>query len=165
MADILGHRNAHWVILITLVLAASLAVIPLPSWMSLLRPEWVALVLIYWVIALPYRIGLGVAWLTGFFVDILEGSLLGLNGLCYVIIAWFCLNLYQRMRMFTLWQQSGVIFVLVGFIQLLNLWVLSVSGYYSGANLLVMVGAATSAVVWPFVFVTLRQLRRSFKVS
>lgn len=165
MAPILVKRNANWVILLTLILAASLAIMPLPDWLVLLRPEWVPLVLIYWIIALPYRVGLFVSWMAGFFVDVLEGSLLGLNGLCYVVIAWLCISLYQRMRMFTLLQQSSVVFVLVGFVQLLNLWVLSATSFDAGGNLLVMLSALTSAVVWPFVFVTLRHLRRGFKVA
>ena len=51
------------------------------------RPEWVPMVLIYWVMALPYRIGIGSAWIVGLVLDILEGSILGLNAMALVIIA------------------------------------------------------------------------------
>ena len=165
MVTQLVRRNANWVVVLTLVLAASLAIMPLPDWLSLIRPEWMPLVLIYWIIALPHRIGLGLAWITGFLVDVLEGSLLGLNGMCYVLVAWACISLYQRMRMYTLLQQSSVVFILIAMVQLLNLWVLSITDIDSGGNLLVLLSAFSSAVVWPFVFVTLRQLRRGFKVS
>jgi rod shape-determining protein MreD len=138
---------------------------PLPDWLVLMRPEWIPLVLIYWIMALPYRVGLGVAWIAGFLVDVLEGSLLGLNGLCYVLVAWLCISLYQRLRMFTLLQQSCVVFVFIGIIQILNFWILAITGLNAGSNLLVMLSALTSAVVWPFVFVTLRKIRRTFKVT
>ncbi|MEY3661077.1 MAG: hypothetical protein RLZZ169_1903, partial [Pseudomonadota bacterium] len=71
-------RN-RWVIVLSLVFAGVLAVLPLPGWLELWRPDWVALVLVYWVIALPQRVGLLTAWLVGFLVDVLKGTLLGLN--------------------------------------------------------------------------------------
>ena len=53
------------------------------------------------VVALPDRIGLFSAWIAGFFMDVLEGSLLGLNALALALVAYLALSLYQRMRMFT----------------------------------------------------------------
>lgn len=165
MDSVLGKSHANWIVALTLLVAACLAIVPLPDWLVFLRPEWLPLVLIYWVMALPHRVGLFTAWTVGFFTDVLEGSLLGLNGLCYVLVAWLCFNLYQRFRMFTLLQQSSVVLVLVGIIQIVNFWVLNIAGLNAGGNFLVMLSAVTSAVVWPFVFVTLRHLRRAFSVS
>ena len=58
-----------------------LAVIPLPQWLLWGRPEWIALVLIYWTIALPYRVGIFTALLLGIVVDVLEGAILGQNAM------------------------------------------------------------------------------------
>ena len=62
-----NKHHGGWIILGTLVLAALFTVLPLPDWLEAYRPEWVALVVIYWVVALPDRIGLFSAWITGFF--------------------------------------------------------------------------------------------------
>ena len=50
--------NGYWVILLTFFAAYVLAVLPLPLWLLWARPEWVALLLIYWTIALPQRVGM-----------------------------------------------------------------------------------------------------------
>ena len=43
---------------------------PLPGWLDPFRPEWVALVLIYWCMAVPNRVGVGVAWIVGLLQEV-----------------------------------------------------------------------------------------------
>ena len=154
-----------WIIFGTFVLAAIFTVLPMPRWLESYRPEWVALVVIYWVMALPHRVGLVTAWIAGFFLDVLEGSLLGMNALALALVAYLALSLYQRMRMFTAVQQSSTVLILVGIHQLLAFWVLTANNQNTAPNLIFMISALSSAIVWPFVFLSLRYLRRSFQVS
>ena len=165
MAVKFGKHHGGWIILATIVLAALFTVLPLPEWLESYRPEWVALVVIYWVMALPHRIGLFTAWITGFFMDVLEGSLLGLNALALALVAYLALSLYQRMRMFTAVQQSSTVLILVGIHQLLSFWVLTANNQNTAPNLIFMISAVSSAIVWPFIFLGLRYLRRTFKVT
>ena len=160
-----NKHHGGWIILGTLVLAALFTVLPLPLWLEAYRPEWVALVVIYWVVALPDRIGLFSAWITGFFMDVLEGSLLGLNALALALVAYLALSLYQRMRMFTAIQQSSTILILVGIHQLLSFWVLTANSQNTAPNLIFMISALSSAIIWPFVFLALRYIRRTFNVA
>jgi rod shape-determining protein MreD len=153
-----------WVILASFLVASLLLVMPFPSWLEYYRPEWMALVVIYWSMALPHKFGLIGAWVLGFFVDVLEGSLLGLNGLVLALVAYLALSLYQRLRMFTMLQQASTVFMLVGLHQLVSFWVLTVSNQNTSTNLMFLLSAVTSAIVWPLVFYLLRYLRRSFKV-
>jgi len=160
-----NKHHGGWIILGTLVLAALFTVLPLPDWLEAYRPEWVALVVIYWVVALPDRIGLFSAWITGFFMDVLEGSLLGLNALALALVAYLALSLYQRMRMFTAIQQSSTILILTGIHQLLSFWVLTANSQNTAPNLIFMISALSSAIIWPFVFLALRYIRRTFNVA
>ena len=73
----LSPSNGHWVIALTLLMALWLAIVPLPVWAQWGRPELVAMVLVYWVIALPERVGIGIAWVVGLLQDIMQGSPLG----------------------------------------------------------------------------------------
>jgi len=159
-----NRHHGGWIILGTLVLAALFTVLPLPEWLEAYRPEWVALVVIYWVMALPDRFGLFTAWIVGFFMDVLEGSLLGLNALALALVAYLALSLYQRMRMFTAIQQSSTILILVGIHQLLSFWVLTANSQNTAPNLIFMISALSSAIIWPFVFLGLRYIRRTFNV-
>ncbi|MEY4642248.1 MAG: hypothetical protein RLZZ227_2242 [Pseudomonadota bacterium] len=160
-----SRPHATWFILLTIIAASLLGIMPLPSWLEMWRPEWIALVLMYWVIALPHRVGLFTAWIVGFCVDVLEGSLLGLNAITLTLIAYVALSLYQRLRMFTPLQQSTTILMLIGISQLLNFWVLTATGKNTPPNLMFVVSALSSALVWPLVFVLLRYGRRALKVT
>ncbi len=153
-----------WVILLTFFMAYLLAIVPFPEWAMNYRPEWVPLVLIYWVMALPYRVGIGSAWMAGLVLDILEGSILGLNALALVVIAYITLSLHQRLRMFTLFQQSGLIIALVGLNLMICHWLQLTAGQTVSNSLVFLMAAVTSAFVWPFLFQILRQLRRGFSV-
>ncbi len=153
-----------WVIVVTFFIAYLLAIVPFPEWAMNYRPEWVPLVLIYWVMALPYRAGIGSAWIAGLVLDILEGSILGLNALALVIIAYITLSLHRRLRMFSLLQQSGLVGVLVGLNLVMCHWLRIITGQSVPSNQLYLLAAATSIAVWPFLFQILRHLRRGFGV-
>ena len=106
--------NGVWVIVLSFFLAYLLAIVPFPEWAMNYRPEWVPMVLIYWVMALPYRIGIGSAWCAGLILDILKGSVLGLNAIGLVIVAYVTSSIHLRFRMFSSIQQSGLVLVLIG---------------------------------------------------
>ncbi len=156
--------HGYWVILLSFFAAYVLAVIPLPHWMLWVRPEWLALILIYWTIALPHRVGILTALLLGLGLDALEGAVLGQNAFSLVVVALLSLTLYQRLRVFALWQQAGTVFVLVGINQLVCQWVQNLGG--AGAtSLLFLLPAVSSALMWPVVMHILRELRRHYRVN
>ncbi|HDN69117.1 MAG TPA: rod shape-determining protein MreD, partial [Gammaproteobacteria bacterium] len=82
-----SRHHGGGVIIFTFIIALLLTVIPLPDSMRYLRPDWVGLVLIYWCMALPDRIGVTTGWFAGLMVDMLTGTLLGQHALSLTIIA------------------------------------------------------------------------------
>jgi rod shape-determining protein MreD len=159
------RTHASWVIFLSFFVAYLLAIVPFPDWAMNYRPQWVAMVLIYWAMALPYRVGIGFAWVAGLLMDILEGSLLGLNALALAIIAYIALSLHQRLRMFSSLQQSGVVLALIGLHLMMTHWMKIAAEQAVSSNLLFLLGALSSAFIWPWMFVLLRQMRRSFGVQ
>lgn len=156
--------RGYGVILLTFLIACVLAVVPLPDWLQWGRPEWVALTLIYWTIALPQRVGVATALVAGLGLDVLKGSVLGQNAFALVVVALLALVLYQRLRVYSLWQQSAVVFILVGINLLICQWVQKLSGL-SLLPSLFLLPALTSALLWPVVLHSLRALRRYYRVS
>lgn len=122
------------------------------------------MILIYWAMALPYRVGIGSAWAAGLVLDVLEGSTLGVNALALVVVAYVALSLHLRMRMFSTLKQSGLVLALVGLNLMLCNWLQIVTGQSVSSNLMFLMAAVTSAVIWPSLFQLLRQIRRSFDV-
>ena len=158
-----GARG-YSVILLSFLVAYVLAVLPLPQWLLWARPEWIALTLIYWTIALPHRVGIVTALLLGVGLDVLEGAVMGQNAFALVVVALLSLILYQRLRVYSLVQQSGVVFVLIGINQLICQWVQNLEG--AGApTLLFLLPAFSSALLWPVVLHILRGLRRHHRVG
>lgn len=165
MVEIAGKSRNLWVVVLSLVFAGVLAIVPLPVWLELWRPDWVTLALFYWVMALPHRVGLISAWCVGLLMDVLEGTLLGLNAMVLIMSAYIALSLYQRLRMFTPLQQSMIILMLIGTNKLFVFWVQTATGQNTANNLSFVLPAVTSAFMWPLVFVCLRFCRRSFSVG
>ncbi len=152
------------IILGTFIVALMLSQIPLPTFLEWWRPEFVALFVIYWIMALPQRFGVGSAWILGFMLDSLKGSTLGINAIALTIIAFSTLMLHKRMRMYPLWQQAFVVFFLIVINQLIFYWFQAFTGTTAG-NFNFLLPAVVSAVFWPWVFVMLRSIRRTFKIS
>ena len=95
-----------WLIMLTLLLALLLSVAPMPAFMDIGRPLWLALFLSFWVLSVPHRLGLTTAWLFGLAEDVLYGSLLGQNALILCLVCAMVLGLQQRLRVFPQWQQA-----------------------------------------------------------
>jgi rod shape-determining protein MreD len=156
--------HGYWVIIVSFLVAYVLAVLKLPEWLLPARPEWLALVLIYWAIALPHRVGILTGLALGVMLDALEGAVLGQNAFALVVVATLSHTLYQRLRVFSLLQQAGIVFVLIGINQLVCQWVQNLEGV-GKPSLLFLLPAVSSALLWPVVLHTLRRLRRHYMVT
>lgn len=157
-------ERGSWVIVLSFIMALMLMALPMPDWAGIWRPAWVALVLIYWCMALPARIGIIVAFTLGIFLDVLSGTLLGQNALALSVVAFITLQFYQRVRVLPLWQQGVTVFGLAFIHQVLILWIngiqgmpVSFSAYWASPLI--------SMVLWPWIFVVLRDLRRKYQVT
>ena len=101
-------RNA-WVLPVSLLVALLLGLVPLPAVLQPLRPYWLALVLAYWVLEEPEKIGLGAAFLLGVIADLVFGGLLGEQAMRLAIFAFILDRFRARLRFFPLSQQALVI--------------------------------------------------------
>ena len=147
-------------IVLTLVLAMILSVIYMPPWALWARPEWVLLVLVYWVLAVPERCGMTLAAFVGLLQDSLTGSLLGSHVLSYALIIAVVMLSHQRLRMYDVWQQAGFVFILIGLQQLMVYWIGLATGQQK-VGLWFLLPAFISALIWPWLMVVLRGIRRS----
>jgi rod shape-determining protein MreD len=152
-----GHR-------LSFLLAFLLAGNPPPGWLGWFWPDWVAMVLIYWCMALPHRIGMGVGWLVGLLVDVGRGALLGQH-------AWrsrpWPISPYKLIGASGCFHPGEQTFSVLIFLlteQVLVFWISGVIGYppRDGWYLAPAVGGM---VLWPLLFVVLRDTRRYFQVT
>ncbi len=153
------------IIVISFLIAFILTIFPLPEWAEWLRPPWVLLVLVYWTLAEPQRIGFFTAWVVGLIVDVLTGTLLGEHALVFVLATYFILRFHARIKHFYFWQQSVVVFMLVFFNQLILFWVQGMINQLPSSGLYWLASLA-SLIAWPIViFLLSRAQRRSTQLN
>ncbi|MGS8174143.1 rod shape-determining protein MreC [Pseudomonas aeruginosa] len=157
-----GSNNV-WVIWLSLLVGLVLAVAPMPTFTEIGRPLWLAMLLTYWVLLLPERVGMVTAWLLGLAQDVLYGNLLGQNALILGLITFLVLSLHQRLRMFPAWQQCLVLVVVYGLAQLLQLWLNALTGNRP-PTLTFLLPALVSALLWPWVYALLQFVRLRLNV-
>ncbi len=148
---------------LSLLAALMLELMPLPAAVNDWRPSWLLLVFAYWVLALPHRINIGHGWLLGLLLDVLLGSPLGLHALALALAAYLLASNFQRLRTMGLLQQSlliGCLCALVALLQLVGEWLLN-GEHFALSHLQ---PALTATLLWPWLFVLLRRLRRRFAV-
>ena len=151
-------------IAVSLLIAYVLEVVALPDWLETARPCWVAMIILYWVMAVPHRVGVISAWFAGLFLDVLQGDVLGQNALSLALVAYVTYLLHLRIRVFPIWQQCISLFVLIGIFQLVALLVQR-SVHTTPWTMSYWLAAITSGLFWPFVLWGLRDIRRRYRVG
>ena len=151
-------------IVASFIVALMLTTLPLPDWAAAWRPPWVTLVLIYWCLAVPERVGVGIGWLLGLLLDVMTGTLLGQHALALTLVAFIALRFHKRVRVLPLWHQGISVFLLVLLDRSIAVWVKGMQGV-STADGLALAPALASALLWPWVFIILRDVRRKYRVA
>jgi rod shape-determining protein MreD len=151
-------------IYLSLFVALILTVMPMPQLVKLARPDWVLLVLMYWAMALPQRVSVGTAFFSGFIVDVLVGTVLGVNALAFSVVIFIVAQHHLKIRNFSVVQQSLLLGLLLALYQLLLFWLSHfLTGVYFMPQYLWPV--VTGMLVWPWLFWLLRRYRRQLKIQ
>ena len=154
-------QQSRLVIATTFVIALLLTALPMPESAAIWRPAWVALVLIYWCMAVPERVGVAVGWMAGLFLDVMTGTLLGQHALGLTVVAWVAHHTHRRVRVLPLWRQAITVFVLLFLYQALVLWSNGIRGIPVAATAY-WTSPLVSTLLWPWLFVVLRGVRRRY---
>ena len=154
----------NWMIAASLIVASMLSTLPMPSWAAVGRPAWVALVLMYWCMASPERVGVTVAWAAGLLLDVMSGALLGQHALGLSLLAFVVHQRHKWLRALPLWQQGIGVLVLVFGYQVIVLWINGIRGFPVLASAY-WAAPVVSMALWPWIFVILRDLRQKCVVA
>lgn len=100
-------------IYLSLLMAIIFQILPWSGWGLLIRPDFVLLTLIYWLLRAPQLCNIGTAWFIGIVIDIATGGLFGQNALAYALSAFFAVIYQRRLALFNIWQQAAYVFALL----------------------------------------------------
>lgn len=134
-----------WFIVLTLFAALFLNLLPLGRIVGM--PDWVALVLAFWCIREPLKVGMTAGFVLGLVADVADASLMGQHALAYVLLAFAASGLSRRILWFPLGQQALHILPLLFGAQLVMLLV-RMAGGAEFPGLLYLLTPLLSAALW-----------------
>jgi rod shape-determining protein MreD len=153
-----------WFILLTLIVALVVNSVPLSGAAQALRPDFLALVILFWCIQEPRYVGVGWAWALGLLMDVSDATLFGQHALAYAVLAYAAEYFRRRVLRFPLWQQAVQVALLLLFTTGLVLLVRFVGGAplprwtYAAPPLI-------GALLWPLLTVLLQWPQRPTRSS
>lgn len=155
------HRRSRplMTVLATFTIAFLLLMLPVPPMLRWIKPDFVLLVLIFWLMRTPESFGIGSAWMLGMMLDGVSGNLLGQHALSFSCIAYFLLMFRQHVRMLDPLRQALLVFLLLGFDAMVADWVNMVMRG-GGYHFQLLAGAVTGALLWPLLYSGINRYQR-----
>lgn len=101
------------VVYITLLIALLCQLFPWVGQGIIFRPDFMLVVMLYWLLRAPNLCNIGTAWLAGLLVDLATGSLLGQHALSFILVAFMALSFQRRLVLFNALQLAGYVFGLI----------------------------------------------------
>ena len=135
-------------IVFTLIASFLFNLFPWGAWVGI--PDVVALVIVFWSIHQPRRVGIGIGFLMGLLMDVHDATLLGQHALAYTLLSYFAIMVHRRVLWFPMGTQALHILPLLLLAQAVQLVVrLVVSGKFPGWTYFLESVVAT--LLWPLV--------------
>jgi len=111
-------------------------------------PDLLALVIAFWCVHEPRKMGIGFAWALGLLMDAGNGALMGQHAFAYAILAFGAIALHRRILWFSAWAQAAHVLILLVASELLMLLVrMAAGGAYPG--LAYFIGPVIAGALWP----------------
>jgi len=144
--------------------ALVLTVVQLPPWLFYFWPEWIAIVLIYWALIAPKRIGPFAGFVIGTLLEVLFVRKFGVLGFGFATLAFMVNSASQQLRALSIWQQMLSVGLFVSIFKLLIGWL---SGLVAGFTITTdyWYSIIGSVLIWPFAYILLEELRRAVRIG
>lgn len=151
------------VLCLIFTVAFVLEIMPWPAAFQGLRPTWIVLLLLYWALALPDKISVGTAFVAGIVWDLILGSILGIHALVLSIAIYFVAKHHLILRNLSLWLQSLLVMIYIVLIRF-AIFVVELLLHSAEFHYQELFGAVISGILWPWVFLLMRQIRRQLRL-
>ncbi len=145
-------------VILSFVFGLMLTIMPLPDSIDAFRPDWIAMLVIFWAMQLPRTWSVGTAWVAGIILDVSQGTLLGQHALALCCVAFMTIRFHLLMRVFPIVQLTATVFPILAIYQFLLFWINGVAGV--NAPSVVYWGPVISGtILWPIVVSVLSGMR------
>ncbi len=144
----------RWPTILSFVIGLMLTIMPLPAAIDAFRPDWLAMLVIYWAMRLPRTWSVGSAWIIGIVLDVSQGTLLGQHALALCVVAFITVRFHLLMRVFPIPQLTATVFAILALYQFLLFWINGVAGINTAA-VTYWGPVLTGTVIWPVIILFL----------
>ncbi|WP_216782505.1 rod shape-determining protein MreD [Candidatus Profftia tarda] len=155
------NDHSCWGIWLFFVLAFVLQIMPWPDKLMMLRPNWLALFLIYWVMAAPKQVNIGTGFILGIIWDVIVGSTLGIRGLALSLLSYFVAFECHRFRNMQLWKHGCMVVLLTAAMDIIISWGEFIIGNASFHPELFW-SSFVNGMLWPWLFLLISKLRQRY---
>ncbi|MDO5055018.1 rod shape-determining protein MreD [Pasteurella oralis] len=154
----------QWLILIcTFIVALVMEIAPWPADFQNFKPAWLVLVLLYWALSVPNKVSIGTAFVLGVVWDLVLGSILGVHALVLSVFIYLVALNHLILRNLSLWMQSLLVVCFVFAIRI-SIFLIELFLHSAAFNWQEIYGALASGLLWPWVFLLLRRIRRQLQL-
>jgi len=145
-------------VMLTFIIGLILTIMPLPDSVQAFRPDWLAMLVIFWAMRLPRTWSVGTAWIVGIILDVSHGTLLGQHALALCFVAFITVRLHLLMRVFPMPQLTTTVLPILATYQFLLFWINGVAGV-DAPSIAYWGPVISGTVLWPFVMTFLSGIR------
>jgi rod shape-determining protein MreD len=131
----------------TLGLAVLLTQLPWGGWALLLRPDFLLIAVLFWVLHQPARIGFGTAFLLGLLADFQDGAVFGQHAIAYAVGVYMVLFLRLRLLQFDPLRQAAQLFPILLLVQL-TVMLVGWLAVHPPAGLAILLPVPSSTALW-----------------
>ena len=142
-------------IVFTVAMAFIVNLLPWSGWALAIKPDFVALILLYWCIHQQRKLGFAAAWLMGLAMDVADGSLFGQHAFAYSVLAYAGIVLHRRVLGFTMRDQILHIIPLLLMNDIIVLLIRKIAGAgFPGVSY--FAGSLIAGALWPLLSLLLK---------
>ena len=117
-------------------------------------PDVLALVLAFWSVHQPLRVGIGAAFVLGLGIDVHQSGLLGAHALAYTVLSFLAITIHRRLLWFSVPSQALQVLPLFAVAQVIEL-VSQMLGGGAFPGFVMLLAPITQSLLWPVVSVLL----------
>ena len=155
----LSNYKIFWAVSFSALIALALMIVPLPQWLFYFWPDWIALVIVYWALYTPEKVGPVVGFLIGVLLEVLFVRKFGVEGLGLATLAFLVNYANQQLNVLSIWQQTIVIAMFVALFKLITGWLYGLVGDFT-ITIEYWYSLLGCIFVWPFMSILLHEMRR-----
>jgi rod shape-determining protein MreD len=152
------HGSRRMPVIMSFIFGLMLTITPLPDAIAAFRPDWLAMLVIFWAMQLPRTWSVGTAWIVGIVLDASQGTLLGQHALALCCVAFITVRFHLLMRVFPVPQLTASVFPILAIYQFLLFWINGVAGV-EAPSVAYWGPVISGTLLWPVMMVFLSGLR------